>query len=50
MFHSIYIVTNHITGKQYVGYTSRTVDYRWTAHVSAARTDADDFWLHQSIR
>lgn len=31
--YSIYVITNTVNGKQYVGYTSREVDARWKRHV-----------------
>lgn len=37
---SIYVVTNTINGKQYVGQTWLAVALRWRAHCNAARTSA----------
>jgi len=32
----VYLATNIVTGKRYVGYTTKTVEARWTEHKSAA--------------
>jgi group I intron endonuclease len=37
----VYVITNTVNGKQYVGQTWRTVTTRWTAHCNAARTTGD---------
>ena len=34
----IYLVTNKVNGKQYIGQTVRTIADRWTRHVSASKT------------
>jgi group I intron endonuclease len=34
---SVYLVTNTVNGKQYVGFTSRTVEERWSQHVSQSK-------------
>lgn len=34
----VYILTNRVNGKQYVGQTTQTVQQRWQAHKSAARS------------
>jgi group I intron endonuclease len=31
----VYLITNTVTGKRYVGKTERTVEWRWTCHVRA---------------
>lgn len=42
----IYLVTNKITGKQYVGQTIRTVEERWKDHCRVK----DDNYFHRAIR
>lgn len=32
----IYLVTNQVTGKEYIGQTTRTLEERWKQHVSDA--------------
>lgn len=34
----IYVVTNNVNGKRYVGQTTRSVKTRWRAHLAAAKT------------
>lgn len=45
----IYMVTNNITGKRYVGKTSTTVDDRWKGHVSEASRNLSNSALHKAI-
>lgn len=45
----IYIVTNQVTGKWYVGKTGNTVWDRWTDHKSNARRNAKGY-LYRSMR
>ena len=47
--HKIYLITNNITNKHYVGYTSNDVEERLIGHLSAARTGSN-YLIHQSIR
>ena len=37
----IYLITNRINGKQYVGQTSRTIEQRFNEHASCRRTAID---------
>lgn len=46
----IYLVTNKINGKQYVGQTVRSVADRWVRHVSASKTQQDNNYFHNAIR
>ncbi len=46
---SIYLVTNIVTGKVYVGKTGNTVHDRWTDHKSNARRGAEGY-LYRSMR
>lgn len=45
----VYLVTNLVNGKQYVGQTTHTVRSRWTSHLSASRRGSSVI-LHQAIR
>lgn len=49
MMHSIYLITNQITNKQYIGYTSIDLKDRIIGHISSAKCNSM-FILHQSIR
>jgi hypothetical protein len=45
----VYKITNRISNKSYVGYTSRTLQQRWNAHLSSAR-QGSKFRFHSAIR
>lgn len=45
----IYLVTNTVNGKQYVGQTTRTIVWRWRGHLSCARRGSM-LPLHCAIR
>jgi len=45
----VYLVTNTVNGKKYVGCTRVTVSRRWIQHRSAAK-NGSPFALHQAIR
>lgn len=45
----IYIVTNLINNKQYVGMTSKSLEVRWSGHKADARRNKP-FRLHKAIR
>lgn len=47
--HKIYLITNNITNKHYVGYTSNDVEERLIGHLSAAKIGSN-YLIHQSIR
>lgn len=36
----VYLITNMVNGKQYIGFTSRTVEARWKAHVKGGPDSA----------
>lgn len=42
----IYIITNKITGKQYVGQTRRTITIRFNQHKTRAISKKDNMYLH----
>jgi len=44
----IYLITNLVNGKKYVGCTTRTVEERWLRHISQARSRRK-FALHRAI-
>jgi group I intron endonuclease len=46
----IYLITNTINGKRYIGQTVKTLKVRWTKHKSAALTGQSDTPLHRAIR
>lgn len=45
----VYLLTNLVTGKCYVGKTERTLDIRWDEHLKCARYDSS-LYLHRAIR
>jgi len=47
--YKIYIITNNVTHKRYVGQTKRTLHQRWTAHKLYAKNGLDLFF-YRSIR
>jgi len=47
--YAVYVVTNNISGRHYVGMTSRSVELRWVEHVKAAATGVEQ-GLHRGIR
>ena len=46
----IYLITNKINGKQYIGQTIYTISNRWVRHVSAAKNQIDKNYFHNAIR
>jgi group I intron endonuclease len=46
---SIYLVTNTVNNKVYVGQTDRTLGKRWNAHCSNARTSVSPTYLYKAI-
>lgn len=48
--YSIYIITNNITKKQYVGYTKRIIKDRLKSHIYEANSGKYNMYLHNSIR
>jgi group I intron endonuclease len=49
VFGEIYLVTNLVNGKKYIGQTRRGIERRWVDHCSAART-TPGYMLHRAIR
>jgi group I intron endonuclease len=45
----VYLVTNKVNGKQYVGYTNTIPERRWSAHKTSARRGSQ-LWFHQALR
>lgn len=45
----VYLITNKINGKQYVGMTGRSLEARWSAHKSSTR-NGSPFRFHSAIR
>lgn len=46
----IYKITNTVTQKCYIGQTKRTIQRRFTSHISEANRNLYDTYLHRSIR
>ena len=49
MKNKIYLITNNLRNKHYVGYTSVSIEERLIAHLCAAKTGSM-YFIHQSIR
>ena len=46
----IYVITNDVNNKRYVGYTSKTPKYRFNKHLIEARGKVDNVVFHNAIR
>lgn len=46
----IYLITNKINGKRYVGQTIKSLSTRWSKHKYEAKTGKWDYPLHRAIR
>lgn len=46
----IYLITNKVNGKRYIGKTSRDLELRWKEHQRAAAKEDPDFYIARSIR
>mgnify|MGYP002580750181 FL=1 len=46
----IYLITNKINGKQYIGQTIRTIEERWKGHISASKHQKDNNYFHNAIQ
>lgn len=47
--YSVYVITNKLNGKQYVGFTSQSVQQRFSDHLCHAHKGSES-WIHQAIR
>lgn len=45
----IYLVTNKLDGKRYIGKTSKTLEFRWQQHCRLAKQDSKTY-LHRAIK
>jgi group I intron endonuclease len=48
--YSIYCITNSVTNKKYIGFTKRSPEKRFNAHISEANRNLYTMYLHNSIR
>lgn len=48
MAFTVYLHTNTVNGKRYVGITSRPMMKRWNSHLSASKKS--DLFFHKAIR
>jgi group I intron endonuclease len=46
----VYLVTNRVNGKRYVGKTVRTLERRWYEHVTHSHGGSEEMTLYQAIR
>lgn len=46
----IYVITNLITNKQYIGQTIQTIKQRYNAHISDSKNKTDHMYIHKSMR
>lgn len=49
MLVTVYLITNEVNGKRYVGVTTKTLKRRWKAHRNAA-VSGSYYWLHKAMR
>lgn len=45
----VYLVTNKITGQQYIGLTRFTAAKRWTQHIQKSKAKDTGSWFHRAI-
>ena len=45
----IYVITNLITNKQYIGQTIQTIKQRYATHISDAKNKIDNMYIHKSM-
>lgn len=46
----VYLVTNRVNGKRYVGKTKRSLEQRWREHVTHSHGGSEEMALYQAIR
>ena len=46
----VYLITNRVNQKQYVGQTTRKLQQRWNDHIAASKDESNDFALYRAIR
>src|SRR5713101_3223654 len=46
----LYLITNTVTGQQYVGKTTRDIRTRWKEHLKDAKVNRHQYRLHRAIR
>lgn len=46
----VYLITNTVNGKQYIGFTTKTIEKRWCRHVYMAMSRGSKLLLHNAIR
>lgn len=45
----IYVITNSVNGKQYVGQTIRTINQRWRDHLRKQKYNKDNQYLYTAM-
>lgn len=45
----IYLITNNVNGKQYVGQTIRTIEERYKAHLRKSKNNKDNLYLYTAM-
>lgn len=46
----VYLITNRVNGKRYVGKTKRSLEQRWREHVTHSHGGSEEMALYQAIR
>lgn len=46
----IYLITNKINNKQYIGQTIRTISDRWSRHISSSKNQNDNNYFHNALQ